>query len=217
MDVVRLCHDRQSDYPCAVVGIDIAAGEEHFDDPALSHAAAMARAQALGVHVTMHAGEVGASKNVKTAMEEYGAMRIGHGYHVVHDEELMTTMKARKIHIEVCPTSSVETGGWQVVPHHKVWKNHPATTMLQNNLRIGFNSDDPAVFDTSLSWQYRIALAKMKLSREALVQSIRDSIDAAFCISEEKERLHGLLNAFEAGVLLEPTLPYDERIGDHKD
>jgi adenosine deaminase len=217
MDIVRLCNNHQHDYPCAVVGIDIAAGEEHFTDPALSHVPAMEKAQELDIHVTMHAGEVGTAKNIRTAIEDYGAVRIGHGYHVVHDEELMTTIKERKIHIEVCPTSSVETGGWQVVPHQKVWKDHPATTMLQNKLNIGFNSDDPAVFDTSLSWQYRIALAKMRLSREELVQSIRDSIDAAFCISEEKERLHGLLNDFEAGVVIEPMLPYDERIGDHKD
>jgi len=216
MDVVSLCQEKKLDYPCAVVGIDIAAGEEHFDQRELSHAMAMKKANEVGLHITMHAGEVGVTKNIWTAIQEYGAVRIGHGYHVVEDAELMRTMREQKIHIEVCPSSSVETGGWKVIPHKKVWKKHPSTTMLENNLLVGFSSDDPAVFDTSLSWQYRIALAKIGLSRRDLVQTIRDSIDAAFCRTDEKERLKGIMNDFDLGILAEPKLAYDERIGESK-
>ena len=175
----------------------------------------MKAAQELGLNITIHAGEVGNAKNVQHAIDNYGAKRIGHGYHIIHDEELMNTMRKQNIHVEVCPTSSVETGGWNVTPHHKDWNHHPATTMLQNNILLGLNSDDPAVFDTSLTWQYRIALAKMGFSRDNLIQTIRNSIDAAFCPTLEKERLHSLINDFQQGILVPSTIPHDERIGEY--
>ena len=54
--------------------------------------------------------------------------------------------------------------------------------MRKRGMRVGLNSDDPAVFDTSLVQQYNIAL-----SREDIVEGVMHSIDAAFLSDEEKE------------------------------
>ncbi len=58
--------------------------------------------------------------------------------------------------------------------------------MRKRGMRVGLNSDDPAVFDTSLVQQYNIALSKMGLSREDIVEGVMHSIDAAFLSDEEK-------------------------------
>jgi adenosine deaminase len=194
-DVVRLAQERRKDTPCAVVGVDIAAGEEHFDkanNPHLyrAHFQAMKKAKSLGIPITLHAGEVSVGDlYVKTAIDDFGACRIGHGYRMSH--AMMQYCKERKIHVEVCPTSSVETGGWKY--NVKNWKEHPAVRMVREHVSVSLNSDDPSVFDTSLTWQWRIALGKMGLTIEECKRSTRDAIDAAFISEAEKKRLHGLV------------------------
>jgi adenosine deaminase len=162
----------RNDYPCAVVGVDIAAGEEHFDREQFPemyqlHYDMCQRAKDLGLSITLHAGETpdgNSLDNVRRAINDYGATRIGHGYRLVESVELMQEVKAKGVHLEVCPTSSVETGGW--IYETKNWKEHPACSFLKHGLSFSINSDDPAVFHTSLSWQYRLVLAKMEFTRE---------------------------------------------------
>jgi adenosine deaminase len=204
-DVVHLASERKEDYPCGVVAVDIAAGEEHFDNanfPHLHepHLRAMKKAQRLNINITMHAGEVGSGENVKLAIRKYGATRIGHGYRIVDDAALMEELKEKGIHLETCPTSSRETGGWETLKE-KDWTKHPCVTMMENNLAVSFNSDDPAVFNTSLSWQYRTVVAKMKLEKDVLLASIKAGIDAAFCSDAQKQSLHRTIDAFETGQL----------------
>lgn len=81
----------------------------HFFCPFLigPHYQAFQKAQELGLNVTLHAGEVGDLTNIVKAVEQYGASRIGHGYHIVKDVKLMEYLREKDIHFEVCPTSSV--------------------------------------------------------------------------------------------------------------
>jgi adenosine deaminase len=185
------------------VGIDIAAGEEHFDSanfPRLfqPHYDMIQRAKRLDVPVTMHAGESTdlAAENVRRAITEYGAARVGHGYRMLQDDELVRFVRDSGAHVEVCPTSSFETGGW--VTSNKDWTKHPAVRMREAGIRFSLSSDDPAVFHTSLAWQYRIALAKMNLTRQDLFEANLSAVDAAFCSDVEKDRLRGVLREFAA-------------------
>lgn len=192
--IVDLAHERKDAFPCAVVGIDIAAGEEHFDQDNFPHLykphfKAFQRAKDLNLNVTMHAGEVANADNITKAVDLYGAKRIGHGYHIAHNQQLMDRMSYENIHFEVCPTSSVETGGWtyDATPNQtKDWRKHPAVIMMNNGIGISFNSDDPAVFNTSLTWQLRIASAKMGLDRDIIWNILLRSVDATFLSEKGK-------------------------------
>jgi len=198
-EIVDLAHERKNNTPCAIVGIDIAAGEEHFDKNAYPHLhdphyEAFQRAQELSLNVTMHAGEVGDASFVRKAVEEYGATRIGHGYQIANKLHTMEEMKLKNIHFETCPTSSEETGGWTY--SRKEWKKHPAVDMLRHGLNVGFNSDDPAVFDTSLTWQYRVAVGKMGLTKKCILKSLENSVNSAFLSNEEKASLRIRINEY---------------------
>ena len=82
----------------------------------------MKKAKSLGIPITLHAGEVSnGDLYVKTAIDDFGACRIGHGYRMSLD--MMQYCKERKIHVEVCPTSSVETGGWKWYGETRIGKN----------------------------------------------------------------------------------------------
>lgn len=202
MSTLDMVKKYRFDYPCATVGIDVAAGEEHFDEarhPDLHqpHFEMMQQAKADGIPITIHAGEVSDDAlNVMRAMSEYGALRIGHGYRMVQSEQVMELVRRNNVHVEVCPTSSFETGGWLLGEDAKNWKEHPSVIMKENDVKFSLSSDDPAVFHTSLAWQYRIALAKMEFSREDLLRMSLDAVDASFCSEDEKKRLRNMLNEY---------------------
>lgn len=188
-EIVEMAQTFRNDYPCAVVAIDIAAGEDHFASESQSrqgHYDMCQKAKKFGLNITMHAGETPhAEDNVRKAIQEYGATRIGHGYRTANHPELLEIIKTSGVHMEVCPTSSVETGGWKKTK----WTEHPACVFREHGIPISLNSDDPAVFNTSLTWQYRIALKKMGMDKSDILKTIENAIDAAFIPLEEKKRL----------------------------
>jgi adenosine deaminase len=218
--VVELAFERKNKGPCAIVGVDIAAGEEHFDSEKfpqfhLKHFEAMQKAQKLGLNITLHAGEVGSSDNIDAAVALYGAKRIGHGYHVVKNPKLMEELKAKRIHLETCPTSSRETGGWEFAGAVD-WTHHPCVEMIENGLSVSFNSDDPAVFNTSLSWQYRTVVAKMNQQRETLISGVLAAIDAAFCSDKQKRYLRSLIEDYETGeAVTVGNVEFNDRVIDN--
>ena len=233
-EVVELANEYKNNHPCAVVGIDIAAGEEHFNRvefPILhdAHYEMMLMAKRYNIdNITIHAGETtNGLQNVQDAIRKYGAKRIGHGYRMVDSKRVMELVKKNNIHVEVCPTSSLETGGWiydkdnnnhndkcndqkndnnnnnnnnnnerRCTTLKRNWKRHPCVRMLQENISFSLSSDDPAVFYTSLAWQYRIALNKMEFTKEQILQTITNSISAAFCSEKEKDRLRKIIDHF---------------------
>jgi adenosine deaminase len=188
-EVVEMANSFRDDFPCAVVGVDIASGENHFsrDSPLRQgHFDMCQKAKVMGLNVTIHAGETpDSAQNVQTAMDIYGAKRIGHGYNIAHNPEIMDDVKARNVHIEVCPTSSVETGGWEKTN----WKDHPSCVFREWGISQSLNSDDPAVFNTSLTWQYRIAMKKMGWPEDYILRMTEDAIQAAFISEDEKTKL----------------------------
>lgn len=213
-EVVDMAKANEKNFPCAVVAVDIAGGEQHFarDSPLWKgHFDMCQKAKELGLNITVHAGETpDSADNVRKAIEEYGATRIGHAYKTTDHPELLELMKKKKIHVEVCPTSSVETGGWRKTN----WMEHPACVFRKHGIPISLNSDDPAVFNTSmtvssasfsfklaiihcaqtrfvgpLQWQMRIAMQEMKWGKSEITSVVEHSIDAAFISDEEKEKL----------------------------
>jgi adenosine deaminase len=196
-EVVRLADEFRSDFPCAVVGVDIAAGEDHFATDSPFHGAHLDMCRSavdLGINITLHAGETPDSgHNVATAIREYGAKRIGHGYRISTQEDIMEVAISNNVHFEVCPTSSIETGGWIKTE----WEDHPACVFRNKGLKASLSSDDPAVFNTSLTWQFRLAVKKMGWRKSDVLQSLVDAVDASFAPESDKERLRLQFQSFK--------------------
>jgi adenosine deaminase len=111
MPTLEMALKHRDDVVCPVVGIDIAAGEEHFDEngfPQLfaPHYEMIQRAKCEGISITMHAGEASehATENVRRAVVQYGAKRVGHGYRIVDNDDIMQLVLKEKIHFEGKPT-----------------------------------------------------------------------------------------------------------------
>jgi hypothetical protein len=95
-DTVKLCAKYRDSL---VVGVDMAGDESLPLDP--RHVAGFHKAKEMGLHVTVHAAESGPASNVKQAVLEMGAERIGHGYNVLRETSVYQFAKDRGVHFEV--------------------------------------------------------------------------------------------------------------------
>ena len=110
-----------------------------------------ALAAEAGVPAVVHAGETGGADSVKNAITELGARRIGHGVRCLEDPAVVALVKERGVTLEVCPTSNLLLG---VVSDMAA---HPLPRLLAEGLDVTLNTDDPALFDTTLPREYAIA------------------------------------------------------------
>lgn len=151
--------------------------------------AEFAEARANGLHVVAHAGEGAGAESVRGAVEALGAERIGHGIRCLEDASLVALLRERRVPLEVCPISNYRTG---VVA---AGARHPIHRMLDEELNVMVSSDDPPMFDTSLTEEYRF-LAREGVPFERLWACNVAAVEASFLDAEGKQRLAQRLAAF---------------------
>lgn len=175
-----------------IAGLDLTGNEAQF--PATPFLPVFAQAQSRGLAITIHAGEWGGPENVRQAIEEFKADRIGHGLRVLEDEGVVALAAARGIPFEVCITSNYQSG---VTP---TLNDHGLQRMLAAGLNITLNTDDPSVSQITLGNEYRLACSRLGLSFAVLVKRILAAAQAAFLPAAERQQLVEQLNE-QLGVL----------------
>jgi aminodeoxyfutalosine deaminase len=106
------------------------------------------RARAAGLPAVPHAGETAGPESVWAALRTLKAQRIGHGVRCLEEPGLVAELRERQIPLEVCPTSNVCLG---VAPS---LAEHPLPRLLDEGLYVTINSDDPPMFNTTLTDEY---------------------------------------------------------------
>lgn len=146
--------------PKDVVGLDLAGDEEIEYPPELPNLFREAKDQ-YDLPATIHAGETGRSDNIRTAVELFGAARVGHGTAAVKDPAVMDLLSSRDVCVEVCPISNRLTGA---VPLNEV---HPLSEFWRHGVPFVICSDNPAIHGRGLVEDTRAAVLE-GLSAEAL-------------------------------------------------
>lgn len=136
---IRLVED--ADAP--VVGLGLSGLEGSV--PERRFTALRTAADRLGLGLTVHAGETGGAANVRAAVEDLGADRIGHGIATIHAPALSRQLAAEGIPLEICPSSNVALGLARTL------EEHPLPRLRAAGLPIVIGSDDPPFFSTTLS------------------------------------------------------------------
>ncbi len=134
-----------------------------------------------GLRRLIHAGEIGGPEKIREAVELLGVERIGHGIAAIHDPALMDLLAARRIVLEVCPVSNLRTGALaiQLRKPDAALHEHPLPKLLRHGLPVVLSTDDPSMFHTSLSEEYRHA-HEMGLTEAELRQLVSNGFDYAF-------------------------------------
>ncbi|MEM1334064.1 MAG: adenosine deaminase [Actinomycetota bacterium] len=137
-----------------VVGFDIAGPEAGF--PPTRHLDAFQYVMRSNFHATVHAGEAFGLPSIWEALQFCGGERLGHGVRLVDDIEvgadgditlgrLASYIRDRRIPLEVCPTSNVNTG---IAPDIA---SHPIGMLRRLQFRVTVNTDNRLMSDTSMT------------------------------------------------------------------
>ncbi len=135
------------------------------------------------LQVTVHAGEAAGAESIWQAIQELGAVRIGHGVNAVHDETLMDYLAANRIGIESCLTSNVHTS---TVADFAA---HPLKRFLDHGILACINTDDPGVSAVELDHEFNVAAAAAGLNQADIEKAQRNAVEIAFLSESEKKTL----------------------------
>lgn len=114
-----------------------------------------------GLRLTAHAGETAGPESIWAALA-IGAERIGHGIRAVDDPSLMTHLRDRQIPCEVSIVSNVRTGAVRSL------EEHPIRRLFDAGVPIVLNTDDPAIFGTTLAGEFGVARKHFDFTDEEL-------------------------------------------------
>lgn len=174
-----------------VVAFDLAGAEKDF--PAKDHLEAFYVVLNHNLPVTVHAGEAFGPESIHQAIHYCGANRIGHGTNLARDPDLMQWVNDRRIAVEVCLASNMQT---RAIAR---WSDHPIKRFLDEGLRVTLNTDNRLVSGTTMTHELELAVAHYALSVEQVTKILLDGFKSAFLPLADKARLiNRVLGEFEA-------------------
>ncbi len=141
-----------------------------------------------GLRRVAHAGEVGPPQHVRDAIELLGVERIGHGIAAMHDPALAEVLTARRIALEVCPTSNICTGALarQLAKTCATLAEHPLKALFSAGVPITLSTDDPAMFHTDLLSEYGHCASSLGLSADEVLRLAESSFAHSFLAPDQK-------------------------------
>ena len=172
-----------------VVGVGIG-GDEQKAPPELFRSV-YGYAEDNGLRLTAHAGETAPAESIWGALNLH-AERIGHGLTAAQDTDLVEELAYRQIPVEICLTSNLRTGACKAIAEH------PAKSYFDQGVMVTLNTDDPALFGTTLSQEYQLAQDTFGFTDEHLRELARNSFEASFLPPEKKVELLSLFDAAAA-------------------
>lgn len=155
-------------------------GGDEARGPARDFAAVYRMVRSRGLRLTAHAGETGGPDSVWAALE-IGAERIGHGIRSIEDPVLVRHLAERQIPLEICLTSNLATGA---VPS---LEQHPMRQLFEAGVPVTLNTDDPALFRTTLSKEYELAATSFGFSEHQLREIAQNAFRFAFAAQTDRE------------------------------
>lgn len=168
-------------------GLVLALGLTGFEatqpnEPFREHFRAAAEA---GLRCVAHAGEHAGPESIRSAIEVCRAERIGHGVRAVEDPGLVEELARKAVPLEVCPSSNVCLG---VFPE---MRQHSFDRLYRSGCAVSINSDDPSMFDTTLTSEYERLAAAFQYSDEELAGFALAGLRHSFLGERDKARLEG--------------------------
>lgn len=164
-----------------IVALDLAGDEANFPPEwFLEH---FRRARQIGWRITVHAGEAAGPESVWQAIRILGAERLGHAVRAIEDPALLDYLAERRIGVESCLTSNVQTS---CVADYAA---HPLRRFLENGILATINTDDPGISGITLRHEYEIAAPRAGLDAAHIRQAQANALEVAFLSEAEKQAL----------------------------
>jgi aminodeoxyfutalosine deaminase len=163
--------------------VAVGLGGPEVGNPPERFVEAFARARAAGLPGVPHAGETAGPESIWGALRSLGAVRIGHGVRCLDDPVLVTELRARQIPLEVSPTSNV------CLKVASSIAGHPLPRLLAEGLYVTINSDDPALFNTTLTNEYQAITATFGLNTRDIEKLVLNGVQASLLPAAERDAM----------------------------
>ncbi len=165
-----------------LVGFDLSGDEKNFS--AINYEGLFEKIKNEGFFITIHAGEWGKAENIRHAILNLHADRIGHGVRILDDPEIVELARNHATLFEVCVSSNIHSGVFRSI------ENHPVLKMMENGLNISINTDDPMISQIRLSSEYQILLTQLGFSHSNILSFLENAIRSSFLNASEKKALY---------------------------
>jgi adenosine deaminase len=177
-EALQLAQWLAAEQPEGVAALGLGGYEVGF--PVEKYQAAFEFAQEARVTTILHAGETEGPASIWSALQLGRSVRIGHGVRCLEDANLVQYLRDRQIPLEVCPTSNVCL---RVV---KDLASHPLPKLLAENLYVTINSDDPPMFNTTLTEEFIGVTQQFGFARDDLKRLVLNALRASLLPAERK-------------------------------
>ena len=170
-----------------VAALDIAGDEAGY--PIDAQVPAFRFAIDHGLDRTAHAGEARGPDSVWETLREFQPSRIGHGVRSIEDPNLIDHLKRERIHLEVCPTSNLQTG------ISREFAEHAVDELYRAGVPLSINTDTRTITNITLTEEYRNLQEHFGWTSADLLACNQAAIDAAFVEESIKRELRERLLA----------------------
>lgn len=160
------------------------------DTACIRHQESFRRAKDAGLKVSTHAGETSGPQTIWDCLELLDADRIGHGIRCLEDDALVDELLRRRTPIEVCPSSNVFLCLAQSI------ESHPIQAMLARGLNVSVNSDDPPMFNTSLTQEWQKCVGAFDWTHDQVLEIQLETVQAAFVSGHRRGELEASVREF---------------------
>ncbi|MEV6589563.1 adenosine deaminase [Streptomyces acidicola] len=170
-----------------VVGFDIAGAEDGF--PPADHLAAFEYLRRENVPFTIHAGEDHGLPSIHQALQVCGAQRIGHGVRITDDivdgklGRLAGWVRDRRVALEMCPTSNLQTGAAASIAEH------PVTALKDLGFRVTLNTDNRLMSGTTMTREMSLLVEEAGWTLDDLRTVTVNALKSAFVPFDERNAL----------------------------
>ena len=171
-----------------VVGFDIAGPEDGF--PPSDQLETFEYLRQQSAHFTIHAGEAYGLPSIWEAIQLCGAERLGHGVRIVDDIDfnhtpprlgrLSSYVRDRRVPLELCPTSNIQTGA------AASYKEHPIGKLAKLRFRVTVNTDNRLMSATSMTHEMSELVKALDWSFLDVQRVTINALKSAFIPFEER-------------------------------
>jgi len=152
-------------------------------DPCSFHDA-FARAGAVGFRRTAHQGEDSGPDAIAACVDHLGAERIDHGLSLGADAELVRRFAGERIPLTMCPNSNI-----RIANRYERLADHPLPGLRAAGVLATVNTDDPALTDLDLGYEYRTVAAAFGWGWDQMVDLALDGVEASWLDHDAKRAL----------------------------
>ena len=171
--------DYALDYKDKIIGVGLDSSE--VGNPPSKFVNVFKRAQEEGFLTVAHAGEEGPADYVWEALNLLNVKRIDHGVQSINDEKLIDQLVKKQMPLTVCPLSNLKL---KVVSD---LKDLPLKRMMDKNMLVTINSDDPSYFGGYVNQNYLEVASALNLTKDDILLLAKNSFTASFLTEDEKK------------------------------